>query len=308
MDANAETEKETVNTLPQEEIKQYKIDMFSQHNDLLNEVFTADTIRKVLNEQPITEDGHGKSLNSRLAELITILIGLISGVKQNTSNKIRRVDTNYRFCSKQLRVTADLEALMQVLGIIDLREQTELFRQSASAAEVKTLCTNLQNTTFPRLSPDTNLCPEEKERRNRELVRIITYNFKEFEIETVAAVYKIVLKTKNPLFPVKYISEYIKIGKITEKEKKITLCKFVLLFLVSPAKRELLEITSNFLYSMITKENSPLRFENISVVFAPIFFIDDGCSIVNETFKEVMERLKDFLVFFLENSKEIFLV
>ncbi|KAH9385430.1 uncharacterized protein NEMAJ01_0326 [Nematocida major] len=310
MEEGKETEKYSITTLPQEQLKQYK-EMFLEENvHIYCTIFQEDIVLDMLGKHAAPENAQEKSLGDALSRMIDIFINLLRGISTRKPYKMKMVSTKYRFSTAQaqVQVSADLEALMGVLDVIDISQYPELFRQSASAAEVKVLCNNLQHITFPHISPDIDNCPEEKQKRNREIIRIITYNFKEFEIETVASVYKQVLKSKNPLFPSQYIKQYMEIGKVASTEDKILLSKFLLLFTVSPAKRELLEVTCSFLYSLITKKDSPLRFENISVVFTPIFFIDDKCCIVDANFKEVLEQLRDFLKFFLQNSPAIFLM
>ncbi|KAI5191761.1 hypothetical protein NEMIN01_1652 [Nematocida minor] len=307
MESETEREKNTINSLSAERLEEYKEAMLSKHSELYGRFFTEPLIYEILHDESL-EHSDKKVVNSKLTAVINMFISLIYGESQSADPSLNLVRTNYTFCSKKLQVSADLEALMQVIEMIDLKQNPELFRQSASAKEVKSLYKNLVNLKFPKLSVDANGCPEEKEKRSKEVIKIITYNFKEFELETISSVYKVVLKTKNPFFPPKYINLYIKVGKLAEKKEKILICKFLLMFIVSPGKIELLEVVCSFLYLLITRKDSALRFKNIAVVFAPIFFIDDESSIVDATFKETMERLKDFLEFFLENSPEIFLL
>ncbi|KFG27115.1 uncharacterized protein NESG_00190 [Nematocida ausubeli] len=303
-----QAEQHTINSLSYKELEEYKENMKMQNQQICIEVFTVQIFNEMVSEVEPESISVVKKVSSALYRVIQIAVKLIQGIKPSRKSSMDLVNTQYKFCSQNLQVTADIEALMQVIGVIDIARYPELFRQSASAREVKVLCRNLSSITFPKMSPSSEKCPEEKEKKNLEMIRIIAYNFKEFDIEAIASVYKMLLKTKNPLFPTKYICEYIKIGKLSCKKTKIVLCQFILAFVICKQKQELFESTCSFLYSLITKENSKLRFANISVVFTPIFFIDEDCQIVDSNFKEIMENLKNFLEFFLENSPQIFIL
>ncbi|KAI5165098.1 hypothetical protein NEIRO03_0092 [Nematocida sp. AWRm78] len=308
MDTERQSEQHTLNSLLPAEANEYKKTLIESNGALYVEFFHADVLNEIVTESVIDRSIRKRKISSTIYKILQIVIKLIQGNSIHSDSTIKPVTTHYRFCTKTLQVTADLEALMKVISIVDLKKHPELFRQSASVKEVKQLWQNLNNITFTALSPNSEKCPEEKEKKNQEIIKIISYNLKEFDVETIASVYKMILKTKNPFFSTKYINEYIKIGNISCKKTKIQLCKFILAFAVPTQKQELLEVTCNFLYSLITKEDSKLKFRNISVVFAPIFFIDEECNIIDANFKEIMEKLKDLLEFFLENSPQIFLL
>lgn len=300
-----ETEKNTINSLEGEEVEKQKEILLVKYNTLYIDFFGEALMYEMVRNE--NTESYIKIRDMKISEIIRLILRLLSWSTSEKSEDCL-INTSYSFCTKQLNVTANLEALMQVISLVDIKEYPELFRQSASAREIKDLYKTLQGIKFPHSLLDLSECPEEKEKRKEEFLRIITYNFKEFQVETISSVYKLVIKSKNPFFPPKYISEYIRIGKLTDKSKKIALCKFIIFFLVFPTKREMLEIVCSFLYTLITKEASPLKFKNIAVVFAPIFFIDSNSAIIDSNFKEIMERLSEFLEFLLENSLEIFLV
>lgn len=305
MNDRIEGERSTINSLDKEEVEKKKESLLIKYRKVYNEFFGEDLLNKIVREEALDKEKKVPWIDVKGS--INIFLRMMSCRKTDNSSAYL-VETKYSFCTRQLQVTADLEALMEVIGMVDLKEFPELFRQSGSAREIKTLHSTLQNITFPEILSNRTELPEDKEKRRKEFLQIITYNFKEFGVETISSVYKIVIKKYNPLFPPKYISQYIRIGKLENREKKIELCKFLLFFVVAPSKREILEVICNFLYTIISKEKSPLKFKNIAVVFSPIFFIDSVSVIIGSNFKETMERLRDFLEFLLENSPAIFLL
>ncbi|OAG31695.1 hypothetical protein NEDG_00170 [Nematocida displodere] len=300
--------KKTFNALTPSEKEEYRKELVEEHYNTLSGHLGEKILKEVI---VVFREGGDKhrclhGAFKHVQELINLLRTIFCHQETRTVKKVR---SSFGFGARKPTISCDLECLMHVIASADIELYPELFRQSASLRAVATLHEYLSGleifpNTFKPVEASPTKLNETDEQKIQELIGIL----EGVEIDTISAVFKIVLKLKSPLFPAQYLDVYSNINQLGSKQDKIILMQFIVAFVFSDERRETLEVICCFLSTVIMKHNSPLRFRNIAVVFTPLFFIDDTVVIKEPNFKEPLNKLRVFLEFLLENGQEIFLI
>ncbi|KAI5180931.1 hypothetical protein NEOKW01_1172 [Nematocida sp. AWRm80] len=303
---NTSAQGTTFSSFTAEQKAEYRKQFIETHRNTLNKILTDRQI-EVFTTGCVDED-KDDYMKGAIVPLISKVLGTIRKCFWPSKANVKRVATQFRFSRHKLCVSADLELLMRVLTSLNIQPYPELFRQSASVKEVSALYEHLKRIKPMQYSPLSKSSTEQEEIQEQEAMQTLIYDLQEFEIITISAVFKIVLKNDCPILPTKHIELYRKIQALSDPKDKIVFSKFIIAFLIDRSKTEILEIVCNFLYTLVTKPNSPLKFRNLSVVFTPLFFIDESFTVIDANFKEPLEDLRDYLEFLLDNSPKIFLI
>ncbi|KAI5190460.1 hypothetical protein NECID01_0966 [Nematocida sp. AWRm77] len=230
---------------------------------------------------------------------------LFFSIKKHT---YRDIATSFTFGSQPLYIPYEVEAAMQIIDQDEMYTYKELFRESSSVEKMSMLQGRLQELK-KKYYPYIEMVNKEKEMASvQEFITALKEEMRATDVLTLSGTFKNMIRSIIPIFPSKYLNVYIEIEKCPDVETKIILSQFVIAFLMTSEKRRDVEVMTCFFYSLITHKESLLKFKNISIVFTPMFFIDESHQICPETYKDTLECLQRFLQFFLENALSIFLI
>ncbi|KAI5185247.1 hypothetical protein NEHOM01_0705 [Nematocida homosporus] len=300
-------EKNSLNVLSTDARQEYRSwFLLPENKSLLNLVLTDKEVARI---NRLVVDRDNLVSTRAVAELAPLISRLYSRLKSYLGHgesgrcQYEEVETSFCLARPALRVSKSWEALMQFLDAADLKPVPELFRESASAKQINELSAKVRDLG----KAASGKTPAGNSDRPMN-IGAITNALGGYSVLTVAAVYKVMVKEECPIFPSKYIDLYMRINTLSDTSQKQLLSRFVLLFVLSDQKRIMFEICCDFLHRLITKEDSPLKFKNLAVVFAPLFFIDEETSCLAADFKGPLESLRDYLEFLLQNYREILLI
>lgn len=293
-------------------------------------------IDRFMKNPELSEDdvrGGARPVHIREHEWIDILKSLFSlftrmGRGRNHENNkeeemlaTKKTRSAFGFGKRFPRVECDLECFMRFIYAVDIKDEPELFRRSASYKEVESMMGELRNLiknlSLVETDEEERASPDGSDDHRRKMglneleednprFHAIVEKIEDFGCIEVASGLKHLLRSKPPLFPSKYIYLYLKLQEESE-ERLLMFSRFITIFLLSTQERDKLEAVCGFFHTLIARDNSQLKYQNISIVMVPAFFMDKSFPYDGD-YKEKINALQRLLEFFLRNGKKIFIV
>lgn len=322
----------TYMSMEYEQRKKYKADFIAENKDLLYPKLSSEEIAQVREymeisqakeEEPVTEDD--RSLRYILKDLIDITKKLLFMESKDKARgkgaRVKKTRSAFGLGERAPMVDYDIECLMRVIYGIEARGDPDLFRKSASLQEVKCLMEKLtklrEELQLEEESVSKEQAAEERAAGEDRLLesptlRHLSEGLGEFENHAISSVFKLVLRSKGPLFPAEHMELYLAMGNEQDAGTLLLMSRLISIFLVDREQRDKLEAVSCFFHSLLEREETKLCYKNVCIVMVPSYFLDDSFmdnSHMKELdFKFKVDKLVRFLGFFLLNCRQIFVL
>ncbi|KAI5170598.1 hypothetical protein NEFER03_0057 [Nematocida sp. LUAm3] len=247
-----------------------------------------------------------------------------------------RINSVFSYSNPPLRVPQGLEVLMRYFVKHAAHIEQSLFRQRTSQKktnELTQLIIELNKGKYYKIDIDIDsvvdggldgglddIIDEDADDINdaningevflldsEEKIEKIYKDIGKFDMISAGVVFKMIIKGKKSLFPIDAVYLFLENWKFLNYTQQCILCRFIFYFILSKEQRERLEVVLSFLEELSTQKGSPLTLKNLSILFAPIFFIDKSFE-VEENFKDTLLILTDVLEFMFNNTKMLLLI